>query len=232
MLRSGNPTRPMAGPYPTVSVIIPDLYEGSLGLAARLRGFRERAQNRAGPWRSSSSLITTPSCSRRLPASSLTFIAVPKHRRSRRLRARGTAASRPSRGRGGPHSSTMMRSRAQDWLEDPAQAHRKAGLSSVSAATATGLWEDPCPSWFPGEFSWDHWRFPTSGCPRRRPRCATCGPCAMLVKRERVRGRRRPFREDFGKIRQTGSLPEDTDLCLRIAAGPGETPSGCGIPRR
>ena len=52
----------------------------------------------------------------------------------------------------------------------------------------------------------------------------------MLVKRsafELVDG----FREDFGKIGNR-SLPEDTDLCLRIASSCRIRPSGCGTRPR
>lgn len=78
-----------------------------------------------------------------------------------------------------------------------------------------GLWETPCPSWFPGEFSWTI-GVSYSGLPSRPTAVRNVWTSAMLVKRsafENVDG----FREDFGKIGNR-SLPEDTDLCLRIAA--------------
>lgn len=78
-----------------------------------------------------------------------------------------------------------------------------------------GLWEKPRPAWFPGEFGWtvgvSHTGLPDAPSPVRN-----VWTCAMLVRRsafELVDG----FREDFGKIGNR-SLPEDTDLCLRITA--------------
>jgi glycosyltransferase involved in cell wall biosynthesis len=78
-----------------------------------------------------------------------------------------------------------------------------------------GLWESPRPAWFPGEFGWTV-GVSYSGLPNAPTAVRNVWTCAMLVKRsafEIVDG----FREDFGK---TGnhSLPEDTDLCLRIAS--------------
>jgi hypothetical protein len=78
-----------------------------------------------------------------------------------------------------------------------------------------GLWEDPCPSWFPSEFGWTI-GVSYSGLPKVPTAMRNVWTSAMLVKRsafEIVDG----FREDFGKIGNK-SLPEDTDLCLRIAA--------------
>jgi Glycosyl transferase family 2 len=78
-----------------------------------------------------------------------------------------------------------------------------------------GLWDEPCPSWFPGEFSWTI-GVSYSGLPKKPTAVRNVWTSAMLVKRsafEVVDG----FREDFGKIGNR-SLPEDTDLCLRIAA--------------
>ena len=78
-----------------------------------------------------------------------------------------------------------------------------------------GLWDDRCPSWFPGEFSWTI-GVSYSGLPKAPTAVRNVWTSAMLVKRsafEVVDG----FREDFGKIGNK-SLPEDTDLCLRIAA--------------
>jgi O-antigen biosynthesis protein len=78
-----------------------------------------------------------------------------------------------------------------------------------------GLWENPRPAWFPGEFGWTvgvaHTGLPTAPSPVRN-----VWTCAMLVRRsafELVDG----FRENFGKVGDR-SLPEDTDLCLRITA--------------
>jgi len=78
-----------------------------------------------------------------------------------------------------------------------------------------GLWEDPCPSWFPGEFGWTI-GVSYSGLPNKPTAVRNVWTGAMLVWRsafELVDG----FREDFGKIGNK-SLPEDTDLCLRVAA--------------
>ncbi|MGH3265676.1 MAG: glycosyltransferase family 2 protein [Trebonia sp.] len=78
-----------------------------------------------------------------------------------------------------------------------------------------GLWEDRCPSWFPGEFSWTI-GVSYHGLPTVPTAVRNVWTSAMLVRRggfETVAG----FREDFGKIGNK-SLPEDTDLCLRIAA--------------
>jgi len=78
-----------------------------------------------------------------------------------------------------------------------------------------GLWENPCPSWFPSEFGWTI-GVSYAGLPEEPTAVRNVWTCAMLVKRsafEVVDG----FREDFGKIGNK-SVPEDTDLCLRIAA--------------
>ena len=61
-----------------------------------------------------------------------------------------------------------------------------------------GLWEDPCPSWFPVEFSWTI-GVSYSGLPKAPTAVRNVWTSAMLVKRsafEIVDG----FREDFGKI--------------------------------
>ena len=78
-----------------------------------------------------------------------------------------------------------------------------------------GLWDDPCPSWFPGEFGWTI-GVSYSGLPNKPTAVRNVWTSAMLVWRskfELVDG----FREDFGKIGNK-SLPEDTDLCLRVNA--------------
>lgn len=78
-----------------------------------------------------------------------------------------------------------------------------------------GLWESPCPAWFPAEFSWTI-GVSYFGLPKAATAVRNVWTSAMLVKRsafELVDG----FREDFGKIGNR-SLPEDTDLCLRIAS--------------
>jgi hypothetical protein len=78
-----------------------------------------------------------------------------------------------------------------------------------------GLWDTACPKWFPSEFSWTI-GLSYSGLPKEPTAVRNVWTSAMLVRRsmfELVDG----FREDFGKIGDR-SLPEDTDLCLRIAA--------------
>jgi hypothetical protein len=90
----------------------------------------------------------------------------------------------------------------------------KPGVVGVGCYS-DGLWEDRCPKWFPGEFSWTI-GVSYSGLPKEPTAVRNVWTSAMLVKRsafEIVDG----FREDFGKIGNK-SLPEDTDLCLRIAA--------------
>jgi hypothetical protein len=101
-----------------------------------------------------------------------------------------------------------------DWLATLLQHIVKPGVVGVGCYS-DGLWEDPCPSWFPGEFSWTI-GVSYSGLPKAPTAVRNVWTSAMLVKRsafEIVDG----FREDFGKIGNK-SLPEDTDLCLRIAA--------------
>jgi glycosyltransferase involved in cell wall biosynthesis len=78
-----------------------------------------------------------------------------------------------------------------------------------------GIWEAPRPAWFPGEFGWTIGES-YSGMPETPVAVRNIWTCSMLVKRaafELVDG----FRDDFGKIGNR-SLPEDTDLCLRIAS--------------
>lgn len=101
-----------------------------------------------------------------------------------------------------------------DWLSTLLQHIVKPGVVGVGCYS-DGLWEAPCPSWFPGEFSWTI-GVSYSGLPKAPTAVRNVWTSAMLVKRsafEIVDG----FREDFGKIGNK-SLPEDTDLCLRIAA--------------
>ena len=103
---------------------------------------------------------------------------------------------------------------SEDWLETLLRHIVKPGVVGVGCYS-DGLWEDPCPSWFPGEFSWTI-GVSYFGLPKAPTAVRNVWTCAMLVKRsafEVVDG----FREDFGKIGNR-SLPEDTDLCLRIAA--------------
>ncbi len=101
-----------------------------------------------------------------------------------------------------------------DWLATLLRHIVTPGVVGVGCYS-DGLWEDPCPSWFPGEFSWTI-GVSYSGLPKTPTAVRNVWTSAMLVKRsafEVVDG----FREDFGKIGNK-SLPEDTDLCLRIAA--------------
>ena len=71
----------------------------------------------------------------------------------------------------------------------PAAAHCDPGVVGVGCYS-DGLWEDPCPSWFPGEFSWTI-GVSYSGLPKRADR----GPQRVDVRHarqaERVRARRR-----------------------------------------
>jgi hypothetical protein len=101
-----------------------------------------------------------------------------------------------------------------DWLATLLRHIVTPGVVGVGCYS-DGLWEDPCPKWFPGEFSWTI-GVSYSGLPSEPTAVRNVWTSAMLVKRgafEVVDG----FREDFGKIGNK-SLPEDTDLCLRIAA--------------
>jgi glycosyltransferase involved in cell wall biosynthesis len=101
-----------------------------------------------------------------------------------------------------------------DWLATLLRHIVKPDVVGVGCYS-DGLWDTPCPKWFPAEFSWtigvSYFGLPKVPTPVRN-----VWTSAMLVKRsafELVDG----FREDFGKIGNR-SLPEDTDLCLRIAS--------------
>jgi hypothetical protein len=101
-----------------------------------------------------------------------------------------------------------------DWLATLLRHIVTPGVVGVGCYS-DGLWDDPCPKWFPGEFGWTI-GVSYSGLPSEPTAVRNVWTSAMLVKRsafEIVDG----FREDFGKIGNK-SLPEDTDLCLRIAA--------------
>ena len=101
-----------------------------------------------------------------------------------------------------------------DWLAILLRHIMTPGIVGVGCYS-DGLWDTPCPAWFPGEFSWTI-GVSYSGLPKAPTAVRNVWTSAMLVKRsafEVVDG----FREDFGKIGNK-SLPEDTDLCLRIAA--------------
>jgi Glycosyl transferase family 2 len=101
-----------------------------------------------------------------------------------------------------------------DWLATLLSHIVKPDVVGVGCYS-DGLWEASCPAWFPAEFGWtigvSHFGLPTAPSAVRNVWAS-----AMLVKRsvfELVDG----FREDFGKIGNR-SLPEDTDLCMRIAS--------------
>jgi hypothetical protein len=102
----------------------------------------------------------------------------------------------------------------EDWLATLLRHIVTPGVVGVGCYS-DGLWDAPCPAWFPGEFSWTI-GVSYFGLPKVPTAVRNVWTSAMLVKRnafEVVDG----FREDFGKIGNR-SLPEDTDLCLRIAA--------------
>jgi Glycosyl transferase family 2 len=102
----------------------------------------------------------------------------------------------------------------EDWLAILLRHIMTPGVVGAGCYS-DGLWDTPCPSWFPTEFSWTI-GVSYSGLPSKPTAVRNVWTSAMLVKRsafEVVDG----FREDFGKIGNR-SLPEDTDLCLRIAA--------------
>lgn len=102
----------------------------------------------------------------------------------------------------------------EDWLAILLRHIMTPGVIGAGCYS-DGLWDAPCPSWFPTEFSWTI-GVSYSGLPKKPTAVRNVWTSAMLVKRsafEVVDG----FREDFGKIGNR-SLPEDTDLCLRIAA--------------
>ena len=102
----------------------------------------------------------------------------------------------------------------EDWLAILLRHIVTPGVVGVGCYS-DGLWDAPCPAWFPSEFSWTI-GVSYSGLPKVPTAVRNVWTSAMLVKRnafEVVDG----FREDFGKIGNR-SLPEDTDLCLRIAA--------------
>jgi len=101
-----------------------------------------------------------------------------------------------------------------DWLATLLRHIVKPGVVGVGCYS-DGLWDAPRPAWFPGEFGWTI-GVTYSGMPNEPTPVRNVWTCAMLVKRspfELVDG----FREDFGKVGNR-SLPEDTDLCLRIAS--------------
>jgi hypothetical protein len=103
-----------------------------------------------------------------------------------------------------------------DWLATLLSHIVKPDVVGVGCYS-DGLWDAdaPCPAWFPLEFSWTI-GVSYFGLPKEPTAVRNVWTSAMLVKRsefELVDG----FREDFGKIGNR-SLPEDTDLCLRIAS--------------
>lgn len=101
-----------------------------------------------------------------------------------------------------------------DWLANLGRHLLDPEVAGVGGHVE-GLWEGPRPGWFPGEFGWTI-GLSYDGMPTTPVMVRNVWTCAMLVKRpafELVGG----FRDDFGKI-GTRSLPEDTDLCLRISS--------------
>jgi glycosyltransferase involved in cell wall biosynthesis len=103
---------------------------------------------------------------------------------------------------------------APEWLDTLLRHIVEPGVVGVGCYS-DGLWENPRPAWFPGEFGWAI-GISYEGLPDRPTAVRNVWTCATLVRRsafEMVDG----FREDFGKIGNR-SMPEDTDLCLRIAA--------------
>lgn len=101
-----------------------------------------------------------------------------------------------------------------DWLETLLRHIVKPDVVGVGCYS-DGLWDTACPAWFPLEFGWTI-GVSYSGLPKEPTAVRNVWTSAMLVKRtvfEGVGG----FREDFGKVGNK-SLPEDTDLCLRVAS--------------
>jgi len=103
---------------------------------------------------------------------------------------------------------------APDWLErliEPFGGEAVVGTGGRSIAA----WAATRPVWFPPEFAWTvgaHYR----GMPTRPTVVRNVWAGSMVVRAEvfrRVGG----FRADFGKVGDR-SQPEDTDLCIRMAA--------------
>lgn len=101
-----------------------------------------------------------------------------------------------------------------DWLETLLQ-HIMNPEVVGAAGCVDGLWEAPRPPWFPAEFGWTL-GVSYEGMPKTVTAVRNVWTCSMLVRKaafEKVDG----FRENFGKVGDR-SLPEDTDLCLRISS--------------
>ena len=80
------------------------------------------------------------------------------------------------------------------------------------------LWAAPRPAWFPAEFGWTV-GFSYLGMPEETQPVRNVWTANMAIRRsvfEAIGG----FREEFGKVGDV-ARPEDTDLCLRAAAGGG-----------
>jgi glucosyl-dolichyl phosphate glucuronosyltransferase len=80
------------------------------------------------------------------------------------------------------------------------------------------LWAAPRPHWFPAEFGWTV-GFSYLGMPEETQPVRNVWTANMAIRRsvfEAIGG----FREEFGKVGDV-ARPEDTDLCLRAAAGRG-----------
>lgn len=126
--------------------------------------------------------------------------------------------------------AALARSSLLAFLDDDVQA-RPGWLSELLAPFADphvvgsgGMtrpaWQGPRPRWFPDEFGWvvgaSHAGLPTIPAPVRNVWSEN-----MAVRREAfesVGG----FRSGFGKVGST-SRPEDTDLCIRVAAATPDT---------
>jgi GT2 family glycosyltransferase len=104
-----------------------------------------------------------------------------------------------------------------DWLENLVREFRDETVVGVGGAV-TAAWETAQPNWFPDEFAWVVGvSYP--GLPEQIEEIRNVWAENMAVRRTRfseVGG----FRLNFGKV-GTYSSPEDTDLCIRMAAGSG-----------
>ena len=103
------------------------------------------------------------------------------------------------------------------WLEALLAHFADPDVVGVGCQLVAG-WEGSRPRWLPHEFDWT-----VGGSYRGMPEAATSvrnvWSCGMVVSRrafDAIGG----FRDDFGKV-GSRSRPEDTDFCLRAAAGGG-----------